>query len=114
MKEELGKHFDNQSWNNGADAARAIENLKEPVYIESNEPPLPTRFINNTNKYGTIKTEKDPEYEGKYQRYKVLTTMFATDHREWKYNAKNWKANKSHMLAILLLHCAKDLTPRIK
>ena len=44
----------------------------------------------------------------------MLTTMFATDHREWKDNVKHWKANKSCMFAILLQHCPKDLTQRLK
>ena len=114
MKEELGKCFSNQTWNNGADDARAFETSKEPVYIKPNESPLSTRFIHNINTEGTIKTEEDPEHESKYQRYKMLTTMFATDHREWKDNVKHWKANKSHMFAILLQHFPKDLTQRLK
>ena len=44
----------------------------------------------------------------------MITTMFDTDHREWKNNVKHWKANKSRMFAILLQHCPKDLTHRLK
>ena len=44
----------------------------------------------------------------------MLNSMFATDHREWKYNAKHWKANNYRMFAILLQYCPKDLTQRIK
>ena len=33
VKEELGKNFSTQTWNNGADAARDFETSKEPVYI---------------------------------------------------------------------------------
>ena len=44
----------------------------------------------------------------------MLTTMFATDQREWKDNVKHWKANKSRMFAILLQHCTKDLTQKLK
>ena len=68
VKEELGKHFSTQTWNNVSDAARSFAALKEPVYIEPNEPPLPTRLIHNTNMDGTIKTKEDPEYKSKYQR----------------------------------------------
>ena len=57
MKEELVKHFATQTWNNGADVARAFETLKEPVYIEPNEPPLPTIFVHNMNTDGTINNE---------------------------------------------------------
>ena len=99
LKEELGKCFSNQTWNNGADDARAFETSKEPVYHKPNEPPLPNQFIHNTNTDGNINTEEDPEYESKSQQYKMLTTMFATYHREWKDNAKHWKANKSRMFA---------------
>ena len=63
---------------------------------------------------GTINTEEDPEYKNKSHRYNMITTMFATDHREWKDNMKHWKANKSHMFAILIQHCSKDLTQRLK
>ena len=99
VKEELGKHFVTQIWNNRADAARAFETLKEPVFIEPNDPPLPNRLIHNTNADGNIKTKEDPEYKSKSQQYKMLTTTFATYHREWKDNAKHWKANKSRMFA---------------
>ena len=44
----------------------------------------------------------------------MLTTMFATDHREWKDNVKHWKAIKSLMFAILLQHCPRYLTQQIK
>ena len=44
----------------------------------------------------------------------MLTTMFATNHRDWKDNVKHWKANKYHMFAILLQHYPKDLTQRLK
>ena len=66
------------------------------------------------NTDGTIKTEEDPEQESKSQQYKILTTMFTTDHREWKYNVKHWKANESRMFAILPQHFPKDLTKRLK
>ena len=62
----------------------------------------------------TIKTEEDPKYERKSQRYKMITTMFAIGHREWKDNVKHWKANKSRMFEILLQHCPKDLMQRLK
>ena len=114
MKEELGKHFSTQTCNNRSDASRAFDASKEPVYIEPNEPPLPTRFIHNTNTDITIKTKEDPEYESKSQRYNMLTTIFATDHIDWKFNAKHWKANKSRMFAILLQHCPKYLTQRLR
>ena len=42
VKEELGKHFSTQTWNNGADATQAFETLKEPVYIDPTESALPT------------------------------------------------------------------------
>ena len=114
VKEELGKHFATQTWNNGADAARSFETSKEPVYIEPNEPPLPTRFIHNNNTDCTIKTDEDTEYEGKSQQYNMLTNMFAADYREWKYNVKYWKVNKYRMFAILLQHFPKDFTQRLK
>ena len=41
VKEELGKHFFTQTWNNVDDDARSFETSKDPVYIEPNEPPLP-------------------------------------------------------------------------
>ena len=44
----------------------------------------------------------------------MLNTMFATDHREWKDNVKHWKENKSRVFEILLQHCPKDLTQRLK
>ena len=42
VKEELGKHFATQTWNNGSDYLRAFETSKESIYIKPNEPPLPT------------------------------------------------------------------------
>ena len=71
MKEELVKTFSNQTCNNGADAARAFETSKEPIYIEPNEPPLPTWFIHNTNMEVTIKTEGGPEYKSKSQQLTI-------------------------------------------
>ena len=88
--------------------------MKEPVYIDPTEPTLTTRFVKNTNTDGTIRSEEYPEYISKAQRYRMLTTMFATDHRKWKDNVKHWKANKSRMFAILLQHFPKDLTQRLK
>ena len=44
----------------------------------------------------------------------MLTSMFDTDHREWKDNVKHWKANNYRMFAILLQNCPKDLTQQIK
>ena len=114
VKEEQGKNFPTQTWNNGSDAARAFDTSKEPVYIKPNEPPLPTRFVKNMNMDVTIRSKEVPEYESKSQRYTILTSMFATDHREWKDIVKNWKANKSRMFAILLQHFPKDLTQRLK
>ena len=32
VKEELGKHFATQSWNDGVDAAQAFDKLIEPSY----------------------------------------------------------------------------------
>ena len=66
------------------------------------------------NTDGTINTKEYPEYESKSQRYKMLTTMFATDNREWKDNVEHWKENKSRMFAILIQHCPKDLTQSLK
>ena len=114
VKEELGKQFYTQTWNNGTDSTRAFETSKEPIYIKPNEPPLPTRFVHNTNTDCTIKTEEDPEYESKSHRYKMLTTMFAIYHIEWKDNVKHWKSNNYRMFAILLQNCPKDLTQRLK
>ena len=73
--------FSNQTCNNLADATRAFYTSKESVYIEPNEPHFPNWFIHNTNTDSTIKTEEDSEYESKPQRYKMLNTMSATDHR---------------------------------
>ena len=114
VKEVLGKHFATQTWNNGSDDARAFDTSKEPRYIEPNEPPLPTWFIHNNNMDGTIKTEEDPEYKIKSQWYKILTTLFATYHREWRDNVNHWKSNKSRVFAILFQHFLKDLTQRLK
>ena len=44
----------------------------------------------------------------------MLTTIFATDHREWKDNVKHWKANKYRLFEMLLQHCLKNLTQRLK
>ena len=74
-----------------------FETLKETVYINTTEPPLPTQFIKNMNTYGTIQYEEDPEYVSKSHQCKMLTSIFATDHREWKDNAKHQKANKSRI-----------------
>ena len=76
--------------------------------------PPPSRFVKITNTDGTIRSEEDPEYKSKAHRCKMLTTIFATDHREWKDNVKYWKANKSRMFAILIHHCLKDLMQRLK
>ena len=40
--------------------------------------------------------------------------MFSTDHIEWKDNLKHWKANKFRMFVILLQHCPKYLTQKLK
>ena len=66
------------------------------------------------NTDGTIKTKEVTEYKSKSQQYNILTTMFVTDHREWKDNVKYCKANKSRVFAILLQRCPKDLTQRLK
>ena len=63
---------------------------------------------------GNIKTGGDTGYESKSQGYKMLNTMFATDHREWRDNLNHWKANKSCMFVILLQYFPKDLTQRLK
>ena len=114
FKEELGKHFSTQTWNNGAYAERAFETSKDPAYIKPTDPSLPTRFVKIKNMDVNIRSEEDPEYKSKAQRYKMLTTMFATEHREWKDNVNHCKSNKSRMFAILIQHCPKDLTQRLK
>ena len=63
---------------------------------------------------GTIRSKEDPEYERKAQQYNMLTTMFATDHRDWKDNVKHWKANKYRMFEKLLQHFPKDFFQRLK
>ena len=45
VKEELGKHFDTQSWIDGADTAAAFENLTQPVYDEPAEPDIIEKYI---------------------------------------------------------------------
>ena len=42
VKEELGKQFSTQTWNDGDDSARAFETSKDPVYIDPTDPPLTT------------------------------------------------------------------------
>ena len=81
VKEKLGKTFSTQNWNNGADSAQAFDTSNEPVYINPTEPPLLTQFVKITNTDSTIRSKEDPEYESKDQRYKMLTTMFTTEHR---------------------------------
>ena len=60
VKQELGKYDTTQTWNNGAEAARAFETSKEPVNIKPIDPPFPTRFIHNTNTDCAIKAKEDP------------------------------------------------------
>ena len=45
VKEELGKHFATQSWNDGADAAMTFETVTQPSYIKSDEPDPPGKGI---------------------------------------------------------------------
>ena len=40
--------------------------------------------------------------------------MYTRNHDEWSKNIKNWKNNRSCMFAIVLQHCSKYLTQRLK
>ena len=41
-------------------------------------------------------------------------SMYTRNHDEWSKNVKNWKNNRSRIFAIVLQHCPKDLTQRLK
>ena len=45
VKEELGKHFATQSWNDGVDADVAFDKLIEPSYDEPEEPEFPSKMV---------------------------------------------------------------------
>ena len=98
VKEELGKHFATQSWSDGADAVAAFETLTQPVYNEPAEPDIPERYI--TADGG--KSKEDPAYEVKLMRYKMKISKYARNNDEWNKSVKNWKNNRSQMLAIVL------------
>ena len=105
VKKELGKHFDNQYWSDGANSAMEFETLTEPMYDEPAEPVIPERFYNYKDK-----SVEEPEYESKYLRYRMQISMYTSNHNEWSKNVKNCKKNCPHMFAIVLQHCLKDLT----
>ena len=87
----------------------AFENLTEPMYDEPAEPVIPERFYNYKDK-----SVEDPEYESKSLRYRMKLSMYTRNHDEWYKNVKNWKNNCSRMFAIVLKHCPKYLTQRLK
>ena len=59
VKEELGKHFATQSWNDGVDAAVAFDTLIEPSYDEPDEPEFPLKMMVGVDG----KKVEDPVYE---------------------------------------------------
>ena len=67
VKEELGKHFATQSWNDGVDAAVAFDTLIEPSYNEPEEPDFPLKMMVDDDG----KSKEDPEYEAKLMRYRM-------------------------------------------
>ena len=109
VKEELGKHLATHSWSDGADAAMAFETLTEPMYDEPTEPAIPERFYSYKDK-----SVEDPDYESKSLCYRMQLSMYTRNHDEWSKNIKNWKNNISRMFAIVLQHCPKYLTQRLK
>ena len=109
VKEELGKHVATQPWSDGADAAMAFETLTETIYNEPAEPVIPERFYSYKDK-----SVEEPEYENNSLRYHMQLSMYTRNHDEWSKTVKNWKNNRSGMFAIVLQHCPKDLTQRLK
>ena len=109
VKEELVKQFATQSLSDGADAAMAFETLTEPTYDEPAEPVILEQFYNYKDN-----SVEDPEYEIKSLRYLMHLSTYTRNHNEWSKNVKNWKNNSSRMFAIVLQHCPKYLTQRLK
>ena len=67
VKEELGKHFATQSWNDGVDAVVAFDTLIEPSYDEPEEPDFPLKMMVGDDG----KSKEDPEYKAKLMRYRM-------------------------------------------
>ena len=86
-----------------------FETITEPMYNEPAEPVVPERFYSYKDK-----SSEDPEYKSKSLYYRMQLSMYTRNHNEWSKNVKNWKNNHSCMFAIVLQHCPKDLTQRLK
>ena len=87
----------------------ALETLTESIYDEPAEPFIPEIVYNYKDK-----SVEDPEYESKSLRYRMQLSMYTRNHNEWSKSVKNWKNNGSRMFAIVLQHCPKDFTQRLK
>ena len=99
VKEELGKHFTTQSWNDGVDAAVAFDTLIEPSYDEPDEPEFLLKMMADVDG----KKVEDPEYEAKLMWYRMLVTKYARCDNEYNKLVKSWKNNRSRMFACSIL-----------
>eukprot|EP00957_Ditylum_brightwellii_P207759 15354420-Ditylum_brightwellii.AAC.1 len=72
VKEDLGKHFDTQTWSDGADATMAFETLTELTYLEPWEPDIPVKFIVDVDGVST----QDPECKLKLMLYKMQISKY--------------------------------------
>ena len=63
VKEELGKHFATQSWNDGVDTAVAFDKLIELSYDEPEEPDFPLKMM--VDDEGKSTGKEDHEYDAK-------------------------------------------------
>ena len=87
VKEELGKHFATQSWNDGVDAAQAFDKLIEPSYEQPEEPEFPSKMVLDAE--GKSTGVEDPEYDAKVARYRMRVTKYSRCDAEYEKLVKN-------------------------